>query len=212
MGTKIGELIKIKRESKGMSQRQLALYAEISNTEVSRIESGIRANPSALVLKRIAKVLNISIEEIFRTAGYLPQEELPDKQEPFDKTKHPEYLPVKWIPVVGHIHADKLHETIDNPEDRIPIPPDMSADYALIVKDDSMKPYYKEGDRVLVRECPEAYNGQHVVARIGDELAVKVFYKYDHTVVLRSTNPTYEDISDKNVRVVGVVKGAITKR
>ncbi len=207
----LGQLVKRLREEKGLSQRALAIYAGVNNTDISRIEKGETTYVRPDLLRKIAKALRVPVSELLKAIGYLKEEECPVPEE-FDVTKHPDYIPIKWIPVVGFIHAGELHQAIEYPEARIPIPADMDAEYALTVKGDSMEPFYLEGDRVLVKESPEAYNGQHVVARIDDELAVKIFYKYDHTAVLRSANPRYEDIADKNVRIVGIVKGAVTKR
>jgi len=77
----IGELIKKLREQKGFSQRQLALYAEVSNTEISKIESGERQNPNPEILKKIASALNVDYIEFFKAAGYLD----PDTPSPVDK-------------------------------------------------------------------------------------------------------------------------------
>ena len=77
----VGELIKKIREKKDFSQRQLALYSEVSNTEISKIESGERQNPNPEILKKIAVALGINYIELFQAAGYLD----PDTPTPADK-------------------------------------------------------------------------------------------------------------------------------
>lgn len=67
----VGSLIKELREKKGYSQRQLALYSKVSNTEISKIESGDRQNPNPEILKKIAASLNVDYKELFKAAGYL---------------------------------------------------------------------------------------------------------------------------------------------
>lgn len=67
----VGELIKKLRDQKGFSQRQLALYSGVSNTEISKIESGERKNPNPEILKKIASALNIDYTVFFKAAGYL---------------------------------------------------------------------------------------------------------------------------------------------
>lgn len=69
----LGELIIKLREDKEFSQRQLALYAKVSNTEISKIESGERQKPNPDILKRIAPVLGTSYEELMIAAGYMPE-------------------------------------------------------------------------------------------------------------------------------------------
>lgn len=67
----IGSFIKDLRLKKDFSQRQLSLYSGISNTEISRIESGQRKNPSPDTLKKLAPCLGISYEELMEFAGYI---------------------------------------------------------------------------------------------------------------------------------------------
>lgn len=70
---KFGEFIKDLRSSKGLSQRQLAELAKISNTEVSRIESGERQKPSPNILKALAPHLGITYGELMSKAGYIEE-------------------------------------------------------------------------------------------------------------------------------------------
>lgn len=67
----VGEYIKKKRTEMGISQRELAQSANISNAEISRIESGMRKQPSPDVLKNIATALNIFCEKLYMIAGYI---------------------------------------------------------------------------------------------------------------------------------------------
>ena len=50
---KIGEIIAEQREKAGYSQRQLAKIANISNAELSKIESGEREIPNPKTLRKI---------------------------------------------------------------------------------------------------------------------------------------------------------------
>lgn len=70
MSGNIGSFIKEKREIKGLSQRQLAELTKVSNTEISRIESGQRRNPAPYILKRIAPYIGVSYRELLEKAGY----------------------------------------------------------------------------------------------------------------------------------------------
>jgi len=47
-----------------MSQRQLAMYAKISNVELNHIENE-RRTPNVFIAIRIAKVLKIPVEGLF---------------------------------------------------------------------------------------------------------------------------------------------------
>lgn len=76
---KFGEYLKIHRDEKGLSQRQLADLAKISNTEISRIESGERQKPSPNILKAISPHLGITYSELMTQAGYIEEKIEHDK-------------------------------------------------------------------------------------------------------------------------------------
>lgn len=68
-----GELIKDLRSKKGISQRQLSMYSNISNTEISRLESGERKKPSPDLLRRLAPPLDTTYSELMVAAGYIDE-------------------------------------------------------------------------------------------------------------------------------------------
>lgn len=70
----IGEHIKSLRGKYGLSQSQLAELGQVSNAEISRIESGEWREPSANVLKAIAPYLGVSYLDLYLKAGYIDQD------------------------------------------------------------------------------------------------------------------------------------------
>lgn len=70
---KFGEFLKNLRKDKELSQRQLAELANVSNTEISRIESSERQNPSPNILKCLAPHLDISYKDLMIKAGYIDE-------------------------------------------------------------------------------------------------------------------------------------------
>jgi DNA-binding XRE family transcriptional regulator len=58
--TKIKQL----REKKGLSQEKLARLADVSNNTIVNIESGKQTNPTIETVSKIAKALDVTIEEI----------------------------------------------------------------------------------------------------------------------------------------------------
>lgn len=64
----LGEYVRQKREEAGLSQRQLAVGAGVSFSNISRLESGFHTSPSTGLLKNIADVLDIDLAELL---GYL---------------------------------------------------------------------------------------------------------------------------------------------
>lgn len=57
---RLAEDIKAARRAAGLSQEALALQADVDRTYVSQLERGI-ANPSLLVLHRLADVLGVTL-------------------------------------------------------------------------------------------------------------------------------------------------------
>ncbi len=67
----LGDFIKEKRAAQDMSQRDLAAKADLSNAEISRIEAGLRKDPSPTVLKALARALNVPMSEMLQQAGII---------------------------------------------------------------------------------------------------------------------------------------------
>lgn len=69
----LGAYIQEKRKEKGLSIRRLAELADISHTEVKRIEDGLRKQTSPQVLRSIATALAVPYEELMAVAGYIDE-------------------------------------------------------------------------------------------------------------------------------------------
>jgi len=67
----LGKFIAAHRETKKLSRRKVAELANISHTEIHRLENGERKNPSPPILKAIANALGVTYDEIMKAAGYL---------------------------------------------------------------------------------------------------------------------------------------------
>ena len=65
----IGEVITEAREKANLSQRQLAKLANINNSELSKIESGVRKEPSPKILRRISNVLDVNYSDLMYMIG-----------------------------------------------------------------------------------------------------------------------------------------------
>jgi transcriptional regulator with XRE-family HTH domain len=73
----VGRYIREQRRQAELSLRKLASQAGVSNPYLSQIERGLR-QPSARILKDIAKALRISAETLYVRAGILDQQEATD--------------------------------------------------------------------------------------------------------------------------------------
>lgn len=65
----IGQVIAEAREKKGLSQRQLAKLAKVNNSELSKIEAGIRKDPSPRILRKISNIIDVNYSELMYMIG-----------------------------------------------------------------------------------------------------------------------------------------------
>lgn len=118
----------------------------------------------------------------------------------------------KVVPLVGQTAANPTEltygdETYDETvETNVP----KSADYALVVKGDSMEPIFADGSIVFYKQQDDVENGEIAVVEIdGNGVTLKkVYFNYDdETVILRSLNDKYEDrvLHPDEVRIIGKV-------
>jgi len=54
------------RKEKGLSQEKLAKLADVANNTIIKIETGKNQNPTLDTLKKIAKALEISVDELIK--------------------------------------------------------------------------------------------------------------------------------------------------
>ena len=52
------------RERKGLSQDRLAKLADVANNTIIKIEQGENVNPRLDTLKKVAKALDVSVDEL----------------------------------------------------------------------------------------------------------------------------------------------------
>ena len=52
------------RKAKGLSQERLAILADVANNTLIKMESGENKNPTLETLKKVAKALEISVDEL----------------------------------------------------------------------------------------------------------------------------------------------------
>ena len=66
----LGAIIREQRELAALPMRQLAKSVGISNPYLSQIERGLRA-PSKAVVNALAAALDLSVEDLYRRAGFV---------------------------------------------------------------------------------------------------------------------------------------------
>jgi len=58
--------IKKLREAKGLSQEKLARLADVANNTLIKMESGENRNPTLDTLKKVAKALDVSVDDLIK--------------------------------------------------------------------------------------------------------------------------------------------------
>ncbi len=126
--SKVGDVIKERRLAKGLSKRQLAEQAQISHSEVHRIENGERQNPSVPMLIAIAGVLGIPEDDILMLAGYKGSDkDVPMIERVFPDLKTPKQQETAQKIIDGLARNSQLQ---DSQYDELVRQVDMYLDYA----------------------------------------------------------------------------------
>jgi repressor LexA len=119
------------------------------------------------------------------------------------------------VPLLGAIAAgspilaeEDLAETLTLPRELV----GRGTLFCLRVQGDSMiDAAICDGDIVVIRQQPEAYNGDIVAAMIDDEATVKVFRRRGGHVLLEPRNPAYEAINGDTAVVLGKVVSVLRR-
>lgn len=121
----------------------------------------------------------------------------------------PEILDAISAPVVGRIAAGGPITAEQHTEDTFIIPKQLSGSGNLfilkVVGDSMIEAAICDGDFVVVREQPQAANGEIVAALLGDEATIKTLKVEHNKVWLLPHNPAYQPIDGTNARILGKV-------
>lgn len=120
------------------------------------------------------------------------------------------------IPIVGKVTAGTPITAIENIEDTLSFSQNVfgsSAElFILNVSGESMiNAGIFDGDKIVVKKCEYAENGEIVVAMIDGEATVKRFYKESNHIRLQPENDYMSPIISENVQILGTVVGLIRK-
>lgn len=201
--TLLGKYI-LQKMKKGVigSVRELARKSDISHSELNYIIRGKRLNPNPKILKKIAKALGVSYDELMTAAGYIK-----DNDDTFI-----EDTSVKFLPILGIIRAGQPLYAEENIIGLEPVNKKQikGGEYFFLqVTGDSMvESGICEGSTVLVRKQDSVENGEVAIVMIDDEDATikRVYYDTD-TIVLKPDNSKYNPLILKidRVKILGKV-------
>ncbi|ARI76182.1 helix-turn-helix domain-containing protein [Halobacillus mangrovi] len=76
--TTIGERIRVLRLGKGLSVNEFAKKSKVSKSYISNIERGVQKNPSLIVMNKMAKTLDVPLEDLlsYKFAGQDEEQEV----------------------------------------------------------------------------------------------------------------------------------------
>ena len=125
----------------------------------------------------------------------------------------------RGIPLVGSIPAGFPEEPFEEVEERLPVDPDFfgpGVKFAVRVRGDSMEGAgIRDGDLAVIRQQPEAGDGQIVAALVDGEVTLKRLKRgRGGRVELRPENPAYEPLvfdPPEEPRILGVMVGLIRR-
>jgi repressor LexA len=114
-----------------------------------------------------------------------------------------------YVPLVGRIAAGGPILAEQSIDDVFPLPRELVGEgtlFLLRVKGDSMiDAAICDGDWVVVRQQPEAENGDIVAAMLDGEATVKTFRRREDHVLLMPANPAFDPIPGDDATILGRV-------
>lgn len=112
----------------------------------------------------------------------------------------------KLVPLVGTIACGTPILAEENIEDYLKADENLLAEFALRCKGDSMiNSRIYDGDIVYIRKQSDVDDGEIAAVLIGEEATLKKVYKYPNKVVLRASNPIYDDMVYTNEELENVM-------
>lgn len=197
-----GKRLKILREEKGLTQKDLAEKLSLTPKAISFYELGSR-EPSGDALIRMAHILGTTTDYLLGNSTM---------KEVNQKTGRGVRIPVLGRVVAG-IPIEAIEEILDYEE----ITPEMAATgdfFALQVRGDSMLPTLKDGDVVIVKKQPTVDSGDIAIVLVnGNDATVKEIKESTAGITLIGHNvavytPQFysnADIKNLPVQVLGKV-------
>jgi repressor LexA len=140
----------------------------------------------------------------------------PDPDYPFDETGSGDARPTpSYVPLVGRIAAGGPILAEEAVEDVFPLPRTIVGEGQLfvlqVIGDSMIDAAICDGDWVVVRQQPNADNGDIVAAMIDGEATVKTFQRKRGHVWLLPNNPDYEPIDGAEATVLGKVTAVLRR-
>ena len=210
----VGKRIRQARIRLGLSRANLAKLVGVNERTITNYENGKTMKPS--ILQKIAKALEVDPQWLLTGEGSLPT--------PSKIALPHAFITLNFYP---NVVASAGYGTINENEEKTPIHVDKAFLELLGIKPaknldiirvvgDSMEPFIKNGEYVIIERTQVARNNEIVIAVVDGEVYVKRLQKdpVRRIIKLTSANPTHLDIELKEeeldrLRIIGVIRAKI---
>lgn len=208
----IGDRIRNYRQSKNITQEELADFLNVSTQAVSRYELGDRKTDNDILFK-LADYFNVSVNDFFPSLK-------------FDNADRCEIdTDTIQIPVLGVIKAGVPIEAQQDIREYIEIPRNWTRGgktfYGLFISGDSMFPKYETKDIVIFEKIDDYQlaNGKDCVVMLnGDDATFKKVFLDSEGITLQPYNNMYpamrfnrEQIINIPVKIIGIAREKRTR-
>jgi repressor LexA len=148
--------------------------------------------------------------------GYRGGATAQDESATFDDTGIGDARPeATYVPVLGRIAAGVPIMAEESVEDVFPLPRQIVGEGQLfllkVVGDSMVDAAICDGDYVVIRQQPDAENGEIVAAMIDGEATVKTLQRRDGKVWLLPHNPDFEPIDGDHATILGKVTAVLRR-
>ena len=208
----LGEVIKRYREENHLSMEAFAKKSGISKPYIGVIENNSHpgskkpVHPSVRKIKMAAVAMDMDFDDLLN----MIDEEISIENDNDDNSEST--ILSSRIPVLGRVAAGVPIDAIEDITGYVEIPQNLAVRgefFGLKIRGNSMEPRIFDGDTVIVMSSKTAESGDIIIASVNEsEVVCKKFIKYGRSKVLRSLNPTYDDIDvskNPDFKIIGVV-------
>lgn len=197
----LGDIIKNFRSEHEISQDIFAERSGLSKAYVSILERNYNPKskkppiPSLETIKAVSSAINADFNDVIALldgnteVSLVKEDSLPyiDNIIPIPK--------MAKIPLLGNIACGDPILATENLDGFVNAPEEISADFALTCKGDSMiGARILDGDIVLIRQQPDVEDGEIAAVLIDNEATLKRVHKKAGCLILNPANPAYEPI------------------
>lgn len=192
----IGENIKRLRIMHGLSQKELAQIAGVSDKAVSTWENGTK-EPRMGAVQKIADHFFLKKSNLIEDNGLEINITPVQSPAPTSDDLPANVFPIqtKKVPLLGTIAAGVPIYADENFDGYRECTEDIDADFCLKIQGDSMiGARINDGDIVFIKKQPDVDNGEIAAVLIEDEATLKRVYKEKDSLILQAENPKYAPI------------------